>query len=44
MARHRLQHEAQRDTAWVGKGGGPIWLLLGTVVVGLIAVAALLAG
>lgn len=32
MPRHPFQHDAMRDTMWVGKGVGPAWLLIMVVV------------
>jgi hypothetical protein len=40
MAKHRLEHQAQRDTLWVGKGAGPIWLLLVAAIVVVATLAA----
>jgi len=40
MRRPLSRHDAQRDTMWVGKGSGPLWL----VVVGLAGAAVLAAG
>ena len=32
MRKHPQQHDAQRDTMWVGKGVGPTWLVLATII------------
>ena len=41
MAKPRFQphHQAVRDTMWVGKGAGPVWM----VIVGMLILAGLLA-
>lgn len=37
MRKNPYQHDALRDTMWIGKGVGPLWL----VILGVVAAAAL---